>query len=93
MCRCARSSHLGVGVVGIEPVDLTDELVLYWANGDPEDALTALEHVDDLRGAVSGVDGDSVGKQRHVGERGLRSKLNAQDFHSLADLFQRHTSV
>ena len=54
-------------------MNLAFEFLLDRSDGDPEDALAALKHVDDLIGAVCGIDGGAIRQQRHVGERSYRS--------------------
>ena len=66
------------GLVGEEAMDLAFHLRLDRADGDPENALTPSEHVNDLVSAVCRVDRDSVRQQGDVGQWTVAVELGPQ---------------
>ena len=71
----------------------TRNLVLHRTDCNPEHALPATEHVDHLVGAVRRIDGVAVRKQRHIGERLIRSELGPEDLDRGPDLLEAHAGV
>jgi len=49
--------------------------------------------VDDLIGALGGINGGPIGEQRDIGKRPVTAELLAQDLHRLTNLLQAHAGI